>query len=67
MVLDDLEMDRDPIDAGSFGDIHRAKIQGHDIVVKVFKVFRVSDVQELFKVLCTSFWTSNRYLIISLS
>jgi hypothetical protein len=40
-----------PVAGGGFGDVYRGQFQGHEVAVKVLKIYRTSDMGALLKVL----------------
>ncbi|KAJ7278679.1 kinase-like domain-containing protein [Mycena rebaudengoi] len=49
LTLTGVDMAKDPIAAGGFGDVFMGKFRGEDIAVKVLRIFRETDIDELLK------------------
>jgi serine/threonine protein kinase len=49
-VLKGIEIIGDPIAAGGFADVYKARLQGQEIAIKVLRVYQKSDIDKLLKV-----------------
>jgi hypothetical protein len=43
-------VDKDPVAAGSFGDIHKGRFQNQSVCVKLIRVYQTSQVEYIVKV-----------------
>jgi hypothetical protein len=51
LVIKGIEIEAQPIDKGSFGDIYKGRLLGKEIVIKVLRVYQTSDMDKLLKVM----------------
>jgi serine/threonine protein kinase len=49
-VLKGIEIIGDPVAAGGFADVYKARLRGQDIAIKVLRVYQKSDIDKLLKV-----------------
>lgn len=50
LVLSDVSLEDEPVAGGGFGDVFRGRLRGHEIAVKVLKVYKMSVVENLLRV-----------------
>lgn len=50
LVLSGVNLNGWAVDGGAFGDIYKGFVQGHEVAIKVLRVFNSSDRQKLLKV-----------------
>lgn len=51
MALKGIELEEDPVAGGGFGEVHKGRLQGKLIAVKVLRVYQRSDIAKLLKVI----------------
>ena len=52
LILKKVDIERDAVAGGTYGDVHRARFEGMDIAVKILRVYQKSDADALLKVKC---------------
>lgn len=50
MILNDVELAPTPIASGSFGDVYQGRMVDCQVAVKVIKVYKKSDMDQIHKV-----------------
>jgi hypothetical protein len=50
LVLKCVDMERDPVAVGGYGDVHKGLLQGEQIAVKVLRLYQKADLVKLLKV-----------------
>ena len=50
MVLKGIQVDDDPVEGGSFGDVYKGRLGNQDIALKVLKVYQMTDMNKLLRV-----------------
>jgi len=51
LVLSGMKIEGDAVAGGGFGDVYKGSFKGHEIAVKVLKVYQKSDMDKLLKVI----------------
>lgn len=51
MALKGIELEEDPVAGGGFGEVHKGRLEGRHIAVKVLRVYQRSDIAKLLKVI----------------
>jgi serine/threonine protein kinase len=60
LVLKGLEIEGDPVAWGSFADVHKGRLRGNEVAIKVLKVYERSDMDKLLKVIPISGFSLTR-------
>lgn len=50
LVLEGLDVEKDAVAGGGFGDVHKGKLHSQTIAVKILRVYQKSDMVKLMKV-----------------
>ena len=50
LILDDIEVEPEAVALGGFGEVHKGKLKGRVIAVKMLRVFEATDMNKLLKV-----------------
>ena len=51
LVLEEMEIEGEAVAGGGFGDVHKGRLRGQVIAVKVLRVYQSSDMLALMKVI----------------
>ena len=50
LALKSIEIEENPVDRGSYGDVYKGVLHGQKIAVKALRVYQTSDLVKLLKV-----------------